>query len=58
MENPATWNDDVWAVQKAIDRYNTQVAQGIFGYSLAKIIEMDCIAPLREKLNRAMAEES
>jgi hypothetical protein len=50
MENPATWNEDVKAVQTAIDDYNRQIAEGSCGFSLAKFIEFEVIAPLREQL--------
>lgn len=50
MENPAYWSEDTKAIQEAIDEYNRQVAAGIFGASLAMIIENRVVVPLREKI--------
>jgi hypothetical protein len=61
MENPTSWNDDVKAVYQVIDDYNKGLAGGIVGYSLSKLIEVECIAPLRKhikQLERQVRNES
>lgn len=49
MENP-DWTEDTKTIQKAIDEYNSQLARGIVGYSMPKIIETRVIKPLRNKI--------
>jgi hypothetical protein len=48
MENPATWSDDAKAIDRAIREYEEQVAQGIIGHSLVRVIEDAVLVPLRK----------
>jgi hypothetical protein len=50
MENPATWSPDTWAIQAAISEYHKNCDAGIIGHSMARIIEMRVVEPLREKI--------
>ena len=52
MENPATWNDDVKLVHKTICDYNGGLTGGVIGYSLPKLIEIECIVPLRKQIKK------
>jgi hypothetical protein len=50
-ENPMSWNDDVKAISQTI----TDVSKsGIIGYSIPKQIEINHVAPLREKIEKAI----
>lgn len=46
-ENPMTWNDDVKAISQTITEAENSK---IYGYSIPKQIEINHVAPLREKL--------
>jgi len=51
MENPATWNDDVKAINEVFRQDTEDANNRIVGHSLMAKIEQAVVAPLRNKLD-------